>query len=391
VTAAASVDVKPAETTIYSLTATGPGGQVQSHVKVEVAAPQPPQITLFTAVPPLIEPGGSTKLKWEVSGATSVVLDQGIGRVSATSTLDLKPSVSTTYTLVATGPGGTLSAHATVSVSTIAYAQPGNSVSDRTNPTATTDSLSSLPNADVELAIPTQTKVDIRLQHRHFGGTVSGTFSISSRGLTWNQDDGRNSFNNKPCNAIISTNRYNDGFDPTKLRLDLKVEGQPYDFDAQSSDYFEAAKLAYDSLCYPSAFVLRYSSPGLYIHFYSQDKGDSIRLTLTTSEPCGATMLIDVNQNGLQDDPDIEYYNEGQKDVACRVVNQKRDCKYTGKILEIRQEGAETQVTRVISKRELTSTKRPMAFIYLWMSRSDIKYDQWSPAIIIPFEIQFAK
>jgi peptidoglycan-associated lipoprotein len=85
------------------------------------AAPPPPSapvVAQFSAEPTSIQRGQSSTLRWEVSGSvTSVSIDQTIGTVQNTGTRRVFPSDATTYTLSATGPGGTTTASATVNVS----------------------------------------------------------------------------------------------------------------------------------------------------------------------------------------------------------------------------------------------------------------------------------
>jgi len=51
----------------------------------------------------IVDFGNSTTLSWEVSEADTVSIDQGIGIVTASGTIDIAPSTTTTYTLTATG------------------------------------------------------------------------------------------------------------------------------------------------------------------------------------------------------------------------------------------------------------------------------------------------
>jgi peptidoglycan-associated lipoprotein len=85
-----------------------------------VTAPPPPAaptISQFSAEPTSIQRGQSSTLRWEVTGqATSISIDQGIGTVQGTGNRRVFPDNSTTYTLTATGPGGSNTARATVNV-----------------------------------------------------------------------------------------------------------------------------------------------------------------------------------------------------------------------------------------------------------------------------------
>jgi peptidoglycan-associated lipoprotein len=80
------------------------------------AAPPPatPTATL-AATPAVIEQGQTTTLTWKTDNASDVTID-GIGAVSGSGSKTITPSSSTTYTLMAKGPGGTKDASARVTV-----------------------------------------------------------------------------------------------------------------------------------------------------------------------------------------------------------------------------------------------------------------------------------
>jgi hypothetical protein len=107
--------VSPAATTTYTLTATNTAGSTTATVQVVVSAvPSLPVINSFTASPENITPGGSSTLSWNVSGATTVSIDQGIGSVALVGTETVSPAVTTTYTLTATNAAGSTTASVTV-------------------------------------------------------------------------------------------------------------------------------------------------------------------------------------------------------------------------------------------------------------------------------------
>jgi peptidoglycan-associated lipoprotein len=75
-------------------------------------------VAQFTAEPTSIQRGQSATLRWEVTGeVTGVSIDQSVGTVQNVGNRRVFPSDSTTYTLTATGPGGSVTASAIVSVS----------------------------------------------------------------------------------------------------------------------------------------------------------------------------------------------------------------------------------------------------------------------------------
>jgi len=76
-----------------------------------------PQIEYFQANPSVISSGGCSTLEWgAVTNATEASIDQGIGGVGTPGTRSVCPTETTTYVLTATGPGGSTTASATVTV-----------------------------------------------------------------------------------------------------------------------------------------------------------------------------------------------------------------------------------------------------------------------------------
>ena len=72
-------------------------------------APRAPVVGQFSAEPSTIQRGQSATLRWEISGeVTSVAIDQSVGTVRSTGSQQITPASSTTYTLTATGPGGSI-------------------------------------------------------------------------------------------------------------------------------------------------------------------------------------------------------------------------------------------------------------------------------------------
>ena len=67
----------------------------------------PPVIIVFSNNPSTIDAGGTSTLLWNVTGATSVSIDQGIGQVDVAGTRVVSPARSTVYTISATNLAGT--------------------------------------------------------------------------------------------------------------------------------------------------------------------------------------------------------------------------------------------------------------------------------------------
>ncbi len=78
----------------------------------------PPVISSFTANPATINAGSSTTLAWNLTNATTITLDNGVGDVSNTGFKAVSPTTTTTYKLTATNSGGSTTATTTVTVNT---------------------------------------------------------------------------------------------------------------------------------------------------------------------------------------------------------------------------------------------------------------------------------
>jgi hypothetical protein len=110
--------VAPVTTTIYTLTASNSSGSTTATTQVVVSgtptsSPSPtptpggwPTVNYFMANPSVIVVGGSTTLGWDVSNATSVVIDNGVGSVGSAGTTVVSPAASMNYTLTATNATG---------------------------------------------------------------------------------------------------------------------------------------------------------------------------------------------------------------------------------------------------------------------------------------------
>lgn len=99
-----------------SVLATLPPQQHSKSTTLTVKTPQPPGLS-FTATPDLVAPGESSTLAWSSSGTTSCTASNGWSGSRPTSGNQVvTPSVTTTYTLSCSGPGGTATSSETVVV-----------------------------------------------------------------------------------------------------------------------------------------------------------------------------------------------------------------------------------------------------------------------------------
>lgn len=93
--------------------------------------PSVPIISSFSADSPSVTVGEFSTLSWNVTDATSVTIDNGVGTVALSGSTTVSPVTTTTYTLTATNTAGSVTATTTVTVTvsealTITYDGNGN-------------------------------------------------------------------------------------------------------------------------------------------------------------------------------------------------------------------------------------------------------------------------
>ncbi len=118
VTANGSTTVSPATTTSYTISATGTDGKTVTAVAtVTVSGSAIPQIVTFVATPQSVSPGQSSKICWQVTGATNISIAPGVGsNLNPNDCATVTPSTTTTYTLTATNAVGQVQGNLTVNV-----------------------------------------------------------------------------------------------------------------------------------------------------------------------------------------------------------------------------------------------------------------------------------
>jgi peptidoglycan-associated lipoprotein len=133
--------------------------------KKQVAATQPapppapaaaPTVTL-NASPASIHAGDQVTLSWSSTNATDLDVEPGVGKVSPQGSTPVNPTQSTTFTITASGPGGSATASARVEVAGAENEAPA--------PTGATD-VSSLFAQNVKDAFFDLDKSDIRADAR---------------------------------------------------------------------------------------------------------------------------------------------------------------------------------------------------------------------------------
>jgi peptidoglycan-associated lipoprotein len=109
-------------------------GGCKKKVATQAPAPTPapaaqPTVTL-NASPTTVNAGETVTLSWSSTNATDLSIEPGVGKVAPEGRTPVQPTSSTTYVITATGPGGSATASARVTVtppSTVEQpkAQPG--------------------------------------------------------------------------------------------------------------------------------------------------------------------------------------------------------------------------------------------------------------------------
>ncbi len=99
----------------------GPGTTIPTPIP---STPAPAPTISLSASPTTITSGQSATLTWNSANATSVTIDNGIGNVEASGKRTVSPRTSTTFTAIATGPGGRSEDAARVTVTEAAVTPP---------------------------------------------------------------------------------------------------------------------------------------------------------------------------------------------------------------------------------------------------------------------------
>lgn len=165
VAATGTYAVNPTTSTNYTLTATGPGGTTAScNLAVAVTPGQLPRVVQFSISPPTIMAGQSASLVWVVDNATTVSINNGVGNVAVSGSMNVSPAATTTYTLTATNSAGSVTATAMVTVQVVPLPM---ITSFTANPTTSTG-----PGARVVLTCATQNAVNVAIANSLFTGAT---------------------------------------------------------------------------------------------------------------------------------------------------------------------------------------------------------------------------
>jgi len=103
--------VSPATSTVYTISATNSAGTVTRSATTTVNSASLPPVGMKPAIIGFssnLNSDGTSILSWNVTGANSVSIDQGIGQVNAAGTRLVSTAAPTVYTLSATNYTGTV-------------------------------------------------------------------------------------------------------------------------------------------------------------------------------------------------------------------------------------------------------------------------------------------
>ncbi len=113
--------VSPKQTTTYVITATGANNQtgtcrVAVNVNTGPIGGGLPRILRFSGSPLQIAAGQKSTLTWQVENADTVTISPELGTVKLSGNGDVTPGTTTTYTLTATNPAGSVNQTVTITV-----------------------------------------------------------------------------------------------------------------------------------------------------------------------------------------------------------------------------------------------------------------------------------
>src|SRR5689334_10540177 len=275
-----SANIAPTETTTYVFTATNSAGSTQFSLTINVNV-VPPTVTL-TADPTTIIAGQTSTLTWNSQFADTVTIDNGVGKVSPTGSEGVTPAATTTYTVTATGKGGSITAQATVTVTpqsqlgvtlsadpmTIVSGQSSTLTWSSQNATSVTLNGAAVDLNGTQSVSPTQTTTYTVIATDSGGATKTATLDVTvlaNSGLS----------NLKHIIFYMNENRSFDNYF-TNLNNYRASKGLPTDVDVQDTNkiYTDVDGKKYKPFHIPTTCI-EVTSPGWNeTHFFVDRKSD---------------------------------------------------------------------------------------------------------------------
>ncbi len=124
VSSSGTKNVSPGSTTRYVLTASNNNGNSTASATLTVTPSKAPIITTFSASPGSIDSSEVSTLTWDVIGARSININQGIGGVASKGSMQVTPVATAIYTLRADSDYGSATQSVTITVNTTSTTGP---------------------------------------------------------------------------------------------------------------------------------------------------------------------------------------------------------------------------------------------------------------------------
>lgn len=216
-----TIDVSPQTTTTYTLTATNESGNSTKTAILNVNASSAPIINYFNANPANVAAGKPATLSWEVLGATSINISNGIGGVASKGSLSVMPTATITYTLTADNAYSTVKKSATITVDTSTVSPTTTAVTTNVPPvinefTISPSTIVLSENATMRWSVSGARTVTI---NPGLGAVPSSGYSlIVPSGSTTYTLTASNSFGSNTATATITTNTIADDTPPPVIR-----------------------------------------------------------------------------------------------------------------------------------------------------------------------------
>lgn len=209
--------VSPGSTTRYVLTASNSAGNSTASATLTVTSSKTPIITTFSASPVSIKSGELSTLAWDVIGAKSINISQGISGVASKGSTVVTPIATTVYTIMAANDYGSETQSVTVTVDTTSTTGGASAAITKTPPainnfSASQNSITLGDNITLTWAVNGARAVSIS---PNVGDVPSsGWTMLIPHGTTTYKLSAVNTFGTETAEATVNVNTLPDGTAP---------------------------------------------------------------------------------------------------------------------------------------------------------------------------------